>query len=230
MQDFHPECAVCPYDWSERYCRKEGGKGPKNCPSLRHKALKERSLELLRADPALMNFATQASLQESAGYSGREKGYANIKPAKPRIQEIVEFAKRMEYHRLGMAFCIGLRKEAEVVHKIFTDNGLELVSICCKAGRTPKEAIGLTQADHVDPSQEKETMCNPVLQALLANEHDVELNVLMGLCVGHDSLFIKHAEAPVTVLAVKDRLLGHAPLTAVYQYDAYYRNLKCPFA
>jgi uncharacterized metal-binding protein len=72
-------------------------------------------------------------------------------------------------------------------------------------------------------------MCNPIFQALVVNEHDVQLNVLLGLCVGHDSLFIKYARAPVTVLAVKDRLLGHSPLTAVYQYDHYYRYLKNPF-
>ncbi len=229
-EDLHPECAVCPYDWSERYCRKKGGKAPKNCPSLRRKDIGRRSLEELQQHPAVMEFARQASLQETSGYAGREQGYAHLKPAKPRIQEIVEFAKRMNYTRLGLAFCVGLRKEAEVVHRIFTNNGLECVSICCKAGRTPKEALGMTRADHVDPSVEKETMCNPVLQAMIANEYDVDLNVLLGLCVGHDSLFIKYAEAPVTVLAAKDRLLGHAPLAAIYQYDAYYRNLKFPIA
>ena len=65
-----------------------------------------------------------------------------------------------------------------------------------------------------------------MFQAEAANESDVELNVLMGLCVGHDSLFIMNAKAPVTVLAVKDRVLGHNPMAAVYQIDAYYRYLK----
>lgn len=227
-ENLHPECALCPYDWSERYCRKKGGKAPANCPSVRHKALSRRSMEELQKDPAVMEFARQASLQETAGYAGREKGYAHLKPAKPRIQEIVEFARRMGYERIGLAFCIGLRKEAEVVHRIFVDNGFETVSVACKASRTPKSELGLAQSDHVDPTVEVETMCNPVLQALVANEHQVDLNVLLGLCVGHDSLFIKYAEAPVTVLAAKDRLLGHAPLAAIYQYDAYYRNLKFP--
>ena len=224
----HPECALCPYEWSERYCRKKGGKAPANCPSVRHKELTRRSMEELRNDPAVMEFARQASLQETAGYAGREQGYAHLKPAKPRIQEIVEFARRMGYRRLGLAFCIGLRKEAAVVHRIFTDNGFEVVSVACKASRTPKTELGLTQMDQVDPTVENETMCNPVLQALVANEHQVDMNILLGLCVGHDSLFIKYAAAPVTVLAVKDRLLGHAPLTAIYQYDAYYRNLQFP--
>ena len=56
--------------------------------------------------------------------------------------------------------------------------------------------------------------------------HNEMPNVLLGLCVGHDSLFFKYTEAPCTVLAVKDRLLGHNPLAAVYNVDSYYRCLK----
>ena len=50
----------------------------------------------------------------------------------------------------------------------------------------------------------------------------------MGLCVGHDSLFFRHSEAPVTVLAVKDRVLGHNPLAAVYLADGYYHTRLFP--
>ena len=69
-------------------------------------------------------------------------------------------------------------------------------------------------------------MCNPILQAMVLNDGKTDLNVLLGLCVGHDSLFFKYAEAPCTVLAVKDRLLGHNPLAAIYTSDSYYRSLK----
>jgi uncharacterized metal-binding protein len=174
----------------------------------------------------LLSFACEASRQEGEGYSGRDAGYASIKPCKPRIQEIIEFARRMSYKRLGLIFCVGVRFEAEKVHRLFESAGFEVASIVCKAGRTPKSALGLTQIEHVDMTCEVETMCNPVFQAEAANDSEVELNVLMGLCVGHDSLFIMHAKAPVTVLAVKDRLLGHNPMAAVYQLDTYYRFLK----
>ncbi|WP_051294864.1 DUF1847 domain-containing protein [Maridesulfovibrio bastinii] len=226
--DLHPACALCPFDWSERYCRKKGGKAPKNCPSIRYRELAKLSLEEFKKDPQVLEFAKQASLQETSGYAGRDKGYAHLRPAKPRIQEIVEFARRMKYKRVALAFCIGLRKEAAIVHQIFETNDLDVISIACKVSRTSKCELGLTQADQIDTTVEDETMCNPVLQAMIANENEVDMCVLLGLCVGHDSLFIKHAEAPVTVLAVKDRLLGHAPLAAINQYDAYYRNLKFP--
>ena len=46
---------------------------------------------------------------------------------------------------------------------------------------------------------------NPIYQAEKLNEHDTDFNVVIGLCVGHDSLFINHSKAPCTVLSVKDR-------------------------
>ena len=111
-------------------------------------------------------------------------------------------------------FCVGLRREAAIVHKIFEGQGLEVISIVCKVGKVPKEALGLSDAQKVAPGS-PESMCNPILQALIANHHQSQFNVLLGLCVGHDSLFFRYAEAPCTVLAVKDRLLGHNPLAAV---------------
>ncbi len=223
MSQPHPTCALCPYDWSERYCRKPGGKAPKNCPSVIMKDTMERA----RVETeAVLPFACEASRQEGDGYAGSEQGYASVKPCKPRIQEIIEFARRMGYKRLGLTFCVGVRFEAKAVHELFESAGFEVVSVLCKVGRAPKSELGLTQAEHVDATCAVETMCNPVFQAEVANDSGVELNVLLGLCVGHDSLFIMHAKAPVTVLAVKDRVLGHNPMAAVYQLDTYYRYLK----
>lgn len=223
----HPTCALCPYDWSVRFCRNAKGKAPANCPSLR---MPEESGKALSAtiSPQNLGFAYNASAQESECYGGRDGGYASVRPVKPRIVEIVEFARRMGYRRLGLAFCIGLRKEGAVVHEIFTTNGFETVSVSCKAGAVSKSEIGIKPCEQVDPGAVHESMCNPVFQAEALNASDTDFNVLLGLCVGHDSLFIKYAEAPCTVLAVKDRLLGHNPLAAVQQYDGYYRYLKRP--
>ena len=46
-----------------------------------------------------------------------------------------------------------------------------------------------------------------------------------GLCVGHDSLFYKYAEALTTTLITKDRVLGHNPAVALYQTASYYKRL-----
>ncbi len=222
-----PQCALCPFDWSERFCRAGKGKAPKDCPSLRMRDLTGQALESTTS-PQLAAFAKAASVQEATCYAGREAGYENLRTVKPRIVEIVEFARRMGYTRLGLVFCVGLRKEAAVVHEILATNGFEVASVSCKVGGVSKSVLGIEPADQVDPGAGHETMCNPVLQALVVNMAKTDFNVLLGLCVGHDSLFFKHAEAMGTVLAVKDRVLGHNPLAAIHQYDSYYRYLKKP--
>lgn len=87
----------------------------------------------------------------------------------------------------------------------------------------------MAEEDKVSPG-EFEAMCTPVGQARALARAGTELNLLLGLCVGHDSLFMKHSVAPVTVLAVKDRVLGHNPLAAVYLADGYYHDRLFPAA
>ena len=218
------KCAECGLESPERICMTLDGKGSKNCPTLLQKeALEEanREYEL----PATYEFAQKASMQEADCYANRDQQPYVMQPSKTRMVEIYEFAEKMNYRRLGLAFCIGLAKEAAIVEKILADRGFEVVSVLCKAGRTSKEMIGITDKDKIYRGTD-EAMCNPIFQAQLLNRSRTEFNILLGLCVGHDSLFFKHAEAPTTVLAVKDRVTGHNPLAAIYLSDSYYRKIK----
>ncbi len=219
-----PNCAACGIDPPKRICRVDDGKGPAFCPTVQKSDIIEESRREFEK-PEVREFARQASIQESVGYTNREIGYEALRPVKTRIEEIMEFAGRMGYGRLGLAFCIGLRQEAKAVESVFSARGFETVSVACKAGRVPKEEIGITDDEKIVIG-EFEAMCNPILQAKILNDEKTELNVLLGLCVGHDSLFFQYAEAPCTVLAAKDRLMGHNPLAAVYQVDAYYRSIR----
>ncbi len=176
-------------------------------------------------DPEVLRFAQNASIQEAACYQRLDEN--TVKPLKPRILEIAEFAQKMAYKRLGLIFCVGLVAEAKAVDKFYRARGFEMVSVACKAGRMPKEAIGLNEEQKILPNT-FEPMCNPIYQAELANDEKVDFNILLGLCVGHDSLVIKHLEAPVTILAAKDRLMGHNPLAAVYNMNSYYAHLNKP--
>ena len=63
-------------------------------------------------------------------------------------------------------------------------------------------------------------MCNPIAQAELMNEANTELNVMLGLCVGHDTLFIRHSKAPVTIIAAKDHVYNNAPLEFLKDMEA----------
>ncbi len=137
-----------------------------------------------------------------------------------RLEEIIEFSKKMSYKRLGIAFCIGLEKEAEILSSIL-ERDFDVESVCCKVCGVDKKELGLPKIKERDPKR-RETMCNPIAQAKLLNEAETELNILLGLCVGHDILFSKHSKAPLTTFAVKDRVLGHNPLAAVY--SRYYRK------
>lgn len=224
MKEETANCAVCPYKIADRLCRKADGKSPESCPTRNRADLVEKSLREYEK-PEIHEFARQSALQEKDGYANRELGYARVRPSKPRIEEIIEFSRKMKYRRLGLAFCMGLRAEAEIVARLFREQGFDVISAICKAGRVSKETIGIGDEDKVAVGQ-FETMCNPVLQAFVLNDAATDFNVLLGLCVGHDSLFFKYAEAPCTVLAVKDRVTGHNPLAAIYTLDSYYRSLK----
>ncbi len=221
-----PACASCGLPAAKRICYDEDGAGSKNCPTLMQKdILQEANGEY---DAAIIReFALQASRQEAECYANRHERPYVMRPVKTRIEEICEFAKKMEYRRLGLAFCIGLAKEAQMFEEILKIRGFDTVSIICKAGRTPKEKIGIRDEEKIFQGT-REAMCNPIFQAKLLNLEKTDFNILLGLCVGHDSLFFKYADAPTTVLAVKDRVTGHNPLAALYLSHSYYRKLKLP--
>jgi uncharacterized metal-binding protein len=143
-----------------------------------------------------------------------------------RVQETMEFAERMGFQKLGIAYCVGLRREARTLADVYQENGFDVVSVCCKTGSIPKEEIGLRDDEKIRPGS-FEGVCNPVGQAMIMNTEGTKLNVIVGLCVGHDSLFIKHSEALVTCLVAKDRVLAHNPVGALYTAKTYYQgNLK----
>lgn len=221
-----PTCASCELERQERICYTKNGRSSKGCPTLtRKEVLKEANKEYEAT--RIYEFARQASRQEAECYANRHERPYVMQPTKTRIVEVCEFAEKMGYKRLGLAFCIGLKYEAGLVEEILKSHGFEVVSVLCKAGRTSKDKIGITNEEKVYRDTD-EAMCNPIFQAKVLNHEEVEFNILVGLCVGHDSLFFKYADAPTTVLAVKDRVTGHNPLAAVYLSNSYYRKVKTP--
>ena len=129
----------------------------------------------------------------------------------PRLQEIMLLAREMGFRKLGLAFCIGLAEEARVIEEILSEH-FKVFSVCCKLSAVDKRRFELEQIDPGD----HEVMCNPAGQADLLNRAGTDLNIICGLCVGHDSIFSIVSEAPVTTLIAKDRVLGHNPISAIY--------------
>lgn len=141
-----------------------------------------------------------------------------------RVEEIVAFANRIGAKKIGIATCIGLMNEAKIFAKILKVKGLESYGIICKVGSIDKTEAGIDEKLKLQKGCH-EAMCNPVLQAKLLNKEKTDLNVVVGLCVGHDSLFIKYSDAPITTLITKDRVLGHNPAAALYTSGFYYKKL-----
>ena len=219
-------CADCPFKNADRLCMALDGKHPENCPTANQGGVVAQALKEYEK-PQISDFAREASIQEGEGYGDREKGAACVRPIKPRIIEIVEFARRMNCTRLGLIFCAGLVREGKVVAGFFRSKGFEVASVLCKVGQVPKETIGVLDAQKIAIGRH-ETMCNPIAQAMIMNKAGTHFNILLGLCVGHDSMVFKYSAAPCTVLAAKDRVFGHNPLAAVYTMDSYSCYLKQP--
>ena len=139
----------------------------------------------------------------------------------PRLREVILFAKELGCSKIGLAFCIGLESEAKIISKILSQE-FEVISVCCKVCGISKSDFKLEQ---ISSGKNNEVMCNPAGQAELLNESGTDLNILCGLCVGHDAVFNLKSKAPVTTLIVKDRVLAHNPVGAVYsQYIRNYIN------
>jgi uncharacterized metal-binding protein len=164
-------------------------------------------------DPSLQRMALESARTEAAGYC-----------RSTRVEEIMDFARRMGWTRLGIAHCVGLMQEAKAARDIFVAGGFAVSTVCCKAGSIDKERVGIRDDEKVRPGQ-YEAMCSPVGQAALLHKAGTQFNVVIGLCVGHDSLFFMHSKAPATVLVAKDRVLGHNPVAALYTSHSYYRRL-----
>jgi uncharacterized metal-binding protein len=160
------------------------------------------------ADESSLKLVRSAAKVEAGGYMRW-----------PRAFEVIRFAQDAGFTHLGLAYCIGLAEEARAYAEILEPH-FRVSSVCCKVCGVPKGELGLPR---VHPEEPDEVMCASLGQAELLNRAGTELNVLLGLCVGHDALFCKRSAAPVTTLIAKDRVLAHNPAGALY--SGYARKL-----
>jgi len=210
-----PGCAYCPP--TVRACRhgESETRGPGFCPSKVDEEGIERAWERYE-DPEVRRVAHASALVESEGYCRWT-----------RVEEICAFAKKMGFTRLGIATCISMVDLARTLSGILESHGFEVASVACKNGGVPKEKLGLREEEKIRPGT-YESMCNPLSQAELLNDAGCELNIVLGLCVGHDSLFFKHSKGLATTLVAKDRVLAHNPVGALQLADTYFQRVWGP--
>jgi uncharacterized metal-binding protein len=226
--DNSPQCVKCPRVFcypniaADEEPSFEGA--PRFCPSKTKREIIEKSIREYDR-PDISEFARLASIQEYECYENTPDGF---RTKIPRIEETTQFAQTNGFRRLGLAFCVGLISEARMITSILETKGFEVVSVCCKTGAIPKERIGIKPEQKIPGPGRYESMCSPITQAQILNSENVDLVILLGLCVGHDTLFMKYCKIPMTVLAVKDRVTGHNPLAALYLCNSYYGRLILP--
>jgi uncharacterized metal-binding protein len=203
-------CARCG-TWS---CSSSDGRHPADCPTAHPTPAQAQALREAKAaydDPAVRRLAQVAAWVEKAGYCQWT-----------RLEETIELARHMGWSHLGIACCVGLRREAAAIARIFEDCGFVVSVVVCKAGEVPKDDIGVPADAQFEAG---ESMCNSVGQAALLAAQGCEFNVVVGLCVGHDTLFLGESfrrGVPSSVLIAKDRVTGHNPAAAVYCAPSYF--------
>ena len=117
-----------------------------------------------------------------------------------RLEEIRNYAKTAGIKRIGIAHCVSMPKEAAAVRQFLAED-FDVFSVDCKCGKFSKlEMLG---RDGIG------VMCNPAGQADFLKDNATELNISMGLCVGHDMIFNQKSNVAVTTLVVKDRVNNH---------------------
>ncbi|MEK7701022.1 MAG: DUF1847 domain-containing protein [candidate division NC10 bacterium] len=210
-----PSCAYCPP--TIRACRhgESETRGPGFCPSK----VDDEALDGAAAryeDPFVREVAYASALVESEGYCKWT-----------RVEEIVALAKKLGFKRLGIATCISFVDHARTLSAILESHGFEVASAACKSGGVPKEALGVRDDEKIRPGT-YEPMCNPIAQAELLNRAGSEFNIVLGLCVGHDSLFFRYSKGLATTLVAKDRVLAHNPIGALNLADTYYQRVWGP--
>jgi uncharacterized metal-binding protein len=186
---------------------------PQSCPRKNYPRLLKQSVEKSRNDPSVreINRACEEVLKrgrDSLGYNWT------------RVRELIEYARVLGYKKIGIAGCIGLMEESKIIGRILTEAGLQVVLVGCMAGGAPRSKFGLKEGD----GGASPFACNPLMQAEVLNQEKTDLNVMVGLCLGHDILFIKNSKTDVTPLIVKDRVTGHNPVAALYTSKTYYRQ------
>src|SRR4030043_449214 len=114
-KEIKPECALCNVE--VKLCRSKEGTGPPFCPTKTKEKELQRALKKYQ-DQETMRFAKAASLQEAECYI--------------RVEEVIEFAQKMDFRKLGVAFCAGLFSEGNTFVRILKKHGFEVISVCCK--------------------------------------------------------------------------------------------------
>ncbi|MHA2009393.1 MAG: DUF1847 domain-containing protein [Promethearchaeota archaeon] len=171
------------------------------CPITVSPDVQERAIKLYHTDEFIKKSNYAATIVKEYG-------------SMPRLKDTIEYARRMGFEKLGIASCAAYQKETVKTAEILSKYGFNVSSVCCPTG-VNKKLDGEIPEDLKAYYNEGYNLdcisCNPVAQALLLSKAKTDMNIVIGLCIGHDVTFNYLSEAPVTTLIVKDRVNRNNP-------------------
>lgn len=171
-------------------------------------------LKIYREDPFVLKITQVSSAVEAENY---------LKAT--RVEETIDFIKKMGFNKVGIASCISMLPESKVFCEILKSHKIDYTALSCKIGAIDKSEVGIDEKYKIRQNVEHESMCNPIMQAKYFEMDEVELVVMIGLCVGHDTLFYMNCNLPVTTLVVKDRVTCHNPAAPLKYAKGIYNKL-----
>ena len=210
-----PQCAKC----VDGFCARDGwdvSQLPEFCP-MKHKGeIIERAMKKYQEAKSRELYVNSTITEQKAYELVRGRRIS----VRPRVLEIIKLSEMMDWKRIGITYCGGLRNEARRAVEIFESAGLEVYSVRCKCGNIDKTVFGVQKeykiSNLVGEPDRFEAGCNPIVQAEVLNSEKLDLHIIIGLCIGHDIQFNSHSKAPTTTLLVKDRVTGHNPMVSLY--------------
>lgn len=180
-------------------CKRIGATYPAFCPSRDFDLADEQWLQDEMRDEDTWRILEASAISAYEAYDDKLS----------RLAETIIFARELGAKRIGIAGCSTLAKEVRKAARAFREQGFEVIGAMCKIGAMTNDELGLTVPRRTG---RQTVLCNPIYQAKVLNDADTDLNVVIGLCAGHDGLFVRHSDALCTMLVVKDFKNGHCPI------------------
>ncbi|MCP4704248.1 MAG: DUF1847 domain-containing protein [candidate division Zixibacteria bacterium] len=132
-----------------------------------------------------------------------------------RLSELIYFCLEMQYKRLGIAYCVDLEEPTEILVRLLR-RFFDVYPVCCKVGGSTKSITIKNNKPARQKYGNRDNCCNPWGQAQVLNNLETDFNIMVGLCMGADCVFIKGSLAPTTGLFIKDKSLANNPIGAIY--------------
>jgi len=118
----------------------------------------------------------------------------SLDPKLDRVDEIIAYCHEAGIKRIGIVNGISIEKQVKHLQNVLTSRGFKVDKAHCMLGKV--------KFDELVPGY-KGTTCNPAGQADYLAEKDTQLNIMMGLWLGHDMVFNSKSNVPVTPLVLK---------------------------